>query len=25
VSLQTFFAKQGWTAPPSSLPSLPTF
>lgn len=24
VSLQTFFAKQGWTEPPSSLPSLPT-
>jgi hypothetical protein len=22
TSLQTFFAKQGWTAPPSSLPSL---
>lgn len=24
-NLQTFFAKQGWTAPPSELPSLPSF
>ncbi|MEO8604789.1 MAG: DUF4410 domain-containing protein [bacterium] len=23
-NLQTFFAKQGWTAPPSSLPSMPS-